>query len=63
MWLKATETGTFVGQCAEFCGIGHAAMRMTVVVQTQDEYDAWLKAQAAAAQQAGGQPALAFQGD
>lgn len=62
MWLKATETGTFAGQCAEFCGVGHAAMRLTVVVQTQEEYDAWLQS-LVAAQKSAGQPPLAFQGD
>jgi cytochrome c oxidase subunit 2 len=61
MWLKATETGTYSGQCAEFCGIGHAQMRMTVIVETQEDFDAWLQQQAAA--QKGGQPALVLQGD
>ena len=64
MWLKGTETGTFVGQCAEFCGTGHAGMRMTVVVQEQADFDAWLQEQAAgASRQHVEQPELAFQGD
>ena len=61
MWLKATETGTFQGQCAEFCGLNHATMRFFVVVQTQEDFDAWLKAQAVAQQ--GGAGALALRGD
>lgn len=62
MWLKGTEIGQFNGQCAEFCGRGHASMRFTVVVESQDDFDAWLKQQAAA-QQNPDLPALAFQGD
>jgi cytochrome c oxidase subunit 2 len=45
MWFKAEVTGTFPGQCAEFCGIQHATMGFTTVVQTQDEFDAWVAAQ------------------
>ena len=30
--LQADRTGTFQGQCAEFCGVGHAFMRFTVEV-------------------------------
>jgi heme/copper-type cytochrome/quinol oxidase subunit 2 len=36
-------------------------MRFKVVVESQEDFDAWLKAQAAA--QRTDQPALAFQGD
>lgn len=61
MWLKGDTLGTYEGQCAEFCGTGHAVMRFKVVVESQQDFDAWLKAQAAA--QRTDQPALAFQGD
>ena len=40
-WFKATETGTFHGQCAEFCGIGHATMLITVKVVTPAEWTAY----------------------
>lgn len=61
MWLKATQTGTFHGQCAEFCGLDHATMRFTFVVESQQDYDAWLQQQASA--QRGGTPAtLALHG-
>ncbi len=42
-WFKATETGTFYGQCSELCGTRHAFMPIAVRVVTQDEYDAWLE--------------------
>src|SRR5690606_33875168 len=31
--------------CSEMCGKGHYAMRGTVVVQTQEEFNDWLKEQ------------------
>ena len=50
--------GTFQVICAELCGVGHGVMRSRVIVQTPDEYEAWLKdsaakVQAAAAAQTG----------
>ncbi|MBR0667960.1 cytochrome c oxidase subunit II [Roseomonas hellenica] len=44
-WFTPTRTGTFEALCAELCGVGHAAMRGRVVVQTQAEYQAWLVGQ------------------
>ena len=35
------QTGTFPGQCAEFCGTAHALMRFTVVVEEAAAFDAW----------------------
>jgi cytochrome c oxidase subunit 2 len=43
--LKASKTGVFLGQCAEYCGLSHADMRLRVVVQTRAEYDAWVQQQ------------------
>jgi cytochrome c oxidase subunit 2 len=34
--------GTYAGQCAEFCGLGHAQMRFTVRAVTPAEFDAWV---------------------
>ena len=42
MWVKGEETGTFFAQCAEFCGESHALMRFWVIVETREEFDAWL---------------------
>jgi cytochrome c oxidase subunit 2 len=44
-WYKATRTGRFNGQCSEFCGIEHALMRMQVVVDSPDQFTAWVKDQ------------------
>lgn len=43
--LQADQAGTFRGQCAEFCGLHHAHMVMTVIAMPADEFDAWLAAQ------------------
>ncbi|OLB93148.1 MAG: cytochrome c oxidase subunit II, partial [Actinobacteria bacterium 13_2_20CM_2_66_6] len=41
--FRADELGNFHGQCAEFCGIQHAAMAMVVQVLPPDRYDAWVQ--------------------
>lgn len=41
----ATETGSFRGNCAEFCGIAHAQMVAFVHVVEEDEFDAWVDGQ------------------
>jgi cytochrome c oxidase subunit 2 len=45
--LYASRTGTYAGQCAEFCGVEHAWMRITVIVDEPAEFSRWLDAQAA----------------
>jgi cytochrome c oxidase subunit 2 len=40
-WFQADETGTFQGQCAEFCGVGHATMTITVKVVSKADWDAY----------------------
>lgn len=35
------ETGTFMGQCAEFCGLSHSLMGTRVVVQSESDFQAW----------------------
>jgi cytochrome c oxidase subunit 2 len=37
------KLGTFQGQCAEFCGLGHARMTFVLKVVTQTDFDAWVK--------------------
>lgn len=50
VWFTPTETGTFPILCAGFCGIGHPQMRGSVVVESEDEYRAWLGKQQTVAQ-------------
>jgi cytochrome c oxidase subunit II len=44
--FKPTRTGTWEGQCAEFCGIQHAVMFTRVTVVDADAYEAWVSQQA-----------------
>lgn len=44
-WFRAPAKGTYIGQCAELCGIQHAMMRNTVRVVEQSEYDAYIAKQ------------------
>jgi cytochrome c oxidase subunit 2 len=42
MWIQADRPGTYVGQCSEFCGTGHADMLITIVAHDPAGYTAWL---------------------
>jgi cytochrome c oxidase subunit 2 len=41
-WFKATQTGTFYGECSELCGARHAFMPIEVKVVSDAEYAQWL---------------------
>jgi cytochrome c oxidase subunit 2 len=45
MWLRATQPGRFRGQCAEFCGLQHAHMRLTFVAEPSEQFDQWMQGQ------------------
>jgi cytochrome c oxidase subunit II len=45
IWLQADQAGVFEGQCAEFCGLQHAHMRLVVVAEPEETFQAWLAAQ------------------
>ena len=47
IWFTPATTGTFPGQCAELCGVSHANMRMKLMVETPEAFDAWVAAQKA----------------
>ncbi|MFQ5625317.1 MAG: cytochrome c oxidase subunit II [Methyloligellaceae bacterium] len=49
-WFTPTRAGTFDILCAELCGVGHHAMRGSVVVDTESDYQAWLQEQQTFAQ-------------
>ena len=36
MWLRASEAGTFEGQCAELCGFSHAKMRLRIIAHPSE---------------------------
>ncbi len=37
--------GVVLGQCAEFCGLAHADMRLRVFVETPEDFEAWAQQQ------------------
>lgn len=39
--LYTEEEGEYLGQCAEFCGLSHANMRMRILAVPPDDFDAW----------------------
>jgi cytochrome c oxidase subunit II len=41
-WFKATQLGTFYGECSELCGAKHAFMPIEVKVVSEADYAAWL---------------------
>ena len=41
--------GEYLGQCAEFCGVSHANMRMRVIVHPRETWQAWVASQQAGA--------------
>jgi len=41
-WFKATQTGTFYGQCSQLCGTDHSFMPIEVKVVSQAEFNAWV---------------------
>jgi cytochrome c oxidase subunit 2 len=49
--LKTGKPGTYLGQCAQYCGLAHARMRMRVKVVPAAEYDNWVRSQQAGSAQ------------
>jgi len=45
MWTDPHETGLFVGQCAQYCGVQHAKMLLRVYVQPRAEFEQWVESQ------------------
>ena len=67
--INPDKIGTYQVICAELCGVGHGIMRSRVIVQSQEDYDAWLaestakvKAAAATTDQTNGSSAAPAEG-
>ncbi|MDO8432392.1 MAG: cytochrome c oxidase subunit II [Candidatus Binatus sp.] len=45
MWIDPHEVGTFLGQCAEFCGTEHAMMLLRVIVEPRGDFQRWAEAE------------------
>ena len=44
-WFEPNKVGEYEVLCAEYCGVGHYAMRGGVEVQTSEDYSQWLSEQ------------------
>lgn len=40
--LRADEPGEHISRCAEFCGLEHTTMQLTVVAEPAEQFDAWV---------------------
>jgi len=63
--FQADEPGVFLGQCAEFCGLSHANMKMNAVALSKADFATWVAKQSStapmiAADQPGGAGQQAF---
>lgn len=45
MMIEADTPGVFRGQCAEFCGLGHAKMALYAVAVTPERFAGWVEQQ------------------
>jgi cytochrome c oxidase subunit 2 len=41
--LQADRPGEYLGECKELCGLSHANMRLRVIAQPQEDFDAWVQ--------------------
>ena len=45
MWIEPHQTGMYVGQCAQYCGVQHAKMLLRVYVDSHEQFDQWVQEQ------------------
>src|SRR5687767_1774480 len=43
VWFTPNQLGEWDVACSQLCGIGHYRMRARYAIQSQEDYDAWLK--------------------
>lgn len=43
--IEADEPGEYLGQCKEFCGLSHANMKLRVIAQRPEDFEAWVAGQ------------------
>jgi cytochrome c oxidase subunit 2 len=48
LWFQAERVGNYRGQCGEFCGYEHPAMKATVAAIPAAQFDDWLSGEASA---------------
>lgn len=58
VWITIRKPGIYEGTCSEFCGAQHAWMRIKVIAQNAEDFQAWLTANQKPAIEATGEIAL-----
>jgi cytochrome c oxidase subunit 2 len=59
MWIDPHEPGTYLGQCAEYCGTQHTLMLLRVVAEPPEQFARWVEQQRRSAAAAPAEPAAA----
>src|SRR5262249_52099386 len=54
LWVDPRKTGTYVGQCAEYCGLQHGGMRLIVTIHAAEDFARWTTEQQASAHDVAG---------
>jgi cytochrome c oxidase subunit II len=49
IWMEVTAPGSYMGACAEYCGAQHAWMRILVIAEPPEVFEAWQRHEAEAA--------------
>lgn len=45
IWIDPHQTGLYLGQCAQYCGVQHAKMLLRVYVDSSEDFERWIQAQ------------------
>ena len=45
LWIDPHQTGLYLGQCAQYCGVQHAKMLLRVYVDSPSDFQRWIEAQ------------------
>jgi cytochrome c oxidase subunit II len=45
VWFEATKTGQYEIPCSQLCGFGHSGMKGNLTVESEEDYQKWLKDQ------------------
>jgi cytochrome c oxidase subunit 2 len=43
IWIDPHQTGLYLGQCAQYCGVQHAKMLLRVYVDSREQFDNWVQ--------------------
>jgi cytochrome c oxidase subunit II len=45
IWIDPQQTGLYLGQCAQYCGVQHAKMLLRVYVDSPEQFSRWVREQ------------------